>query len=64
MSDNAKDFIKCCLIKEVGRRYSAEQLLCHKWLVELSDKIDEKADKSTKLEVLNNLEVFSKATKF
>lgn len=55
VSDNAKDFIKCCLIKDISKRYSAAKLLNHAWLVNLSDQIDEKADDSTKLHVLENL---------
>jgi len=31
---NAKDFIKKCLTKDAEKRWSAEQLLKHKWMVE------------------------------
>ena len=64
VSSEAKEFISKCLIKDVDQRYSAAQLLEHPWLVGLSDKIDKDINDEDKKEVLQNLENFSKATKF
>lgn len=64
VSDNAKNFIKCCLVKEIDKRYSAAQLLKHPWLVNLSDKIDKVSTTEDKQEVLKNLKEFANATKF
>lgn len=64
VSEHAKHFIKCCLVKEIDKRYSAAQLLKHPWLVNLSGKIDKVTSVEDKKEVLQNLKEFAHATKF
>ena len=61
---NAKDFIKKCLTKDAEKRWSAEQLLKHKWMVEKQEinKVDIPED--VQKEIMNNLSQFSNATRF
>jgi serine/threonine protein kinase len=62
VSQSAKDFIMGCLNKDVNSRLSAEDCINHKWQVE-QETIQEISSEN-KIEVLSNLQQFSKATKF
>ena len=52
VSEDAKNFIRSCLTHDIDKRASAEQLLKHKWLVNLSDLIDKVASEDDQQNVL------------
>ena len=57
ISSDAKDLIKKILIKDVDKRYSAKEALCHPWIVKNKNKI--KIDKTKLNEIINNLRNYS-----
>jgi len=64
VSANAKDFITKCLTKDANLRWSAEQLLSHKWMVEKMAETHEDIPEDVQKDIMNNLSQFSNATKF
>jgi serine/threonine protein kinase len=64
VSANAKDFITKCLTKDAALRWSAEQLLSHKWMVEKMAETHEDIPEDVQKDIMNNLSQFSNATKF
>lgn len=57
-----KDFVMKAMERDVTRRYSAEQLLNHPWM--LTQFQDVALDQNTQIEMMDNLVKFSKASKF
>jgi calcium-dependent protein kinase len=57
ISNDAKDLIKKILIKDVEKRYSAKEALCHPWIVKNKNKI--KIDKEKLNEIIKNLRNYS-----
>lgn len=52
VSEDAKDFIRMALNKDIEGRYSAKQLLDHKWLKNLEDKISHQVEDGDRKDVL------------
>jgi len=50
------------LERDVKKRFSAEQLLNHKWIIDQSSH--ESLDEDDQIEIMTNLTNFSKASKF
>ena len=57
ISQDAKDLIKKILIKDINKRYSAKEALCHPWIVKNKNKI--KIDKEKLNEIIKNLRNYS-----
>jgi len=56
--------VRYCLNKNVAQRPSAAQLLRHKWLQEMGKLNEKHISKEDEVEILKNLQQFSKASKF
>ena len=63
-SKNVKDFILKALNRNIDARWSAEQLLQHPWIVEMSKLNEVPIEESVQKDILYNLQQFAKASKF
>ena len=51
----AKDFITKCLTKEQDKRWSADQLLHHQWMVDQTKANEIPLDNETRKDIMDNL---------
>ena len=64
ISQECKNFIMCAMERDTSKRFSAEQLLQHPWIIKMSDQADQIIDESEKIEMIQNLKDFGNASKF
>ena len=62
ISEDAKDFIKCCLIKNPDQRTSAQDALNHPWFKNILENVHNEVYLNS--DILNNLKNFSSPEKF